>query len=263
MSYKEKRLAVLLCGDLRTWSQTYENIFKYAKMWGEQIDYYFATWNSTQDIWIPIAGKNIHIDSKRPVTEQEIVDKFYGRNLIDYKILDLIKFSDKTVTFYYQAYLAKVANIAKRRYELDNKFVYDQVIEIRPDLGFVFEQKQKQEECMQHCEDFEYKISHTFYGDNKSIKLPHLTDFYYRSNSLTNDILGNRYWFGRAEMEYNQTQYSINTNNHWLLLSYVYTRRLVDNHLMNDPGSQYTLEEHGIWPLRPAGVDGRDNPQVI
>jgi hypothetical protein len=254
MSYKEKRLAILICGDLRTWSHTYENIFKYAEMWGETVDYYFATWNSTQDIWIPIEGKTIHIDSKRPVTEQEIVDKFYGRNLIDCKIMDLDKFSNRMVTFYYQAYLAKVANISKRRYELDNKFVYDQVIEIRPDLDIIFEQKQQQEECMQHCEDFEYKISHIFYGN---IRLPHLTDFYYRSNSLTNDVLGNRYWFGRIQMEYNQAHWSINTNNHWLLLSYVYTRRLLDNQLMNNPGSQYTLEEHGIWPLRPPSVTER------
>jgi hypothetical protein len=259
MSYKEQRLAVLICGDLRTWTQAYENIFKYAEMWGEAVDYYFATWNSTQDIWIPIEGKTVHIDSKRTVTEQEIVDKFHGRNLIDCKIMDLNNFSNRMVTFYYQAYLAKIASISKRRHELDNKFVYGQVIEIRPDLGFVFEQKQQQEECMRHCEDFEYKISHTFYGNN--IKLPHLTDFYYRSNSLTSDVLGNRYWFGRAGMEYNQGQYTINTNNHWLLLSYVYTRRLLDNQLMNDPGSQYTLEEHGIWPLRPPSVDGRSDPQ--
>ena len=259
MSYKEKRLAVLICGDLRTWSQTYENIFKYAEMWGEAVDYYFATWNTTQDIWIPIEGKTLHIDSKRLVTEQEIVDKFHGRNLINYRIMNLDKFGDRMITFYYQAYLSKVVNIFKRRYELNNKFVYDQVIEIRPDLGFVFEQKQKQEACMRHCKDFEYKISHTFYGS--SIKLPHLTDFYYRSNSLTNDVLGNRYWFGRSRMEYNQSHYTINTNNHWLLLSYVYTRRLLDNQLMNDPGSQYTLEEHGIWPLRPTSVDCRGNPQ--
>lgn len=254
MSYKEQRLAVLICGDLRTWSQTYENIFKYAEMWGETVDYYVATWNSTQDIWIPIEGKTVHIDSKRPVTEQEIVDKFHGRNLIDCKIMDLSKLDTTLVTFYYQAYLSKITNISKRKYELDNKFVYDQVIELRPDLDIDFEKKKRQQNCMEHCNDFEYKISHLFYGN---IKIPHLTDFYYRGNSLTNDVLSNRYWFGCNIMKFNQSNQSINTNNHWLLLSYVYTRRLVDNHLMNNPGNQYTLEEHGIWPLRPPSVTGR------
>lgn len=252
MSYKVQRLAVLLCGDLRTWVDTHQGIFRYCEQWSDKVDYYFATWNTTRDIWIPPQQTR---DTLRAVSSYEIVKCFQGRNLIDLQVIDLAKFRETTVTYYFQAYLSKIANIAKRRYELDNDFVYDQVIELRPDLNITFADKQGQELEMSDCDNFEYKISHVHYGDD--VKTPHLTDFYYRGNSLTNDILSNRYWYELDKMQFHQAHYGISTNNHWLLYSYICTRRLVDNKLMTDPGGQYTLEEHGIWPLRPPSVTDR------
>ena len=254
MSYNVERLAVLLCGDLRTWDQACESIFKYSESIGKTVDYYFATWNSTRDLWI---HPSLRDQTKRYISEQEITSKFSERNLVSVRIFDLDKVDQYAVTYYYQSFLSKIANIEKRKYELANNFVYDQVIELRPDLGVDFDAKENGIgiKNIRDCKNFEYKISHVHYGCD--LRIPHLTDFYFRSDSFTNDVLSNRYWFSKDTMKYSQAHSGLNVNNHWLLSSYVMHRRLLDNELFSDPGILYTIEEHGIWPIRPNTVTDR------
>jgi hypothetical protein len=258
MSSKINRLAVLLCGDLRTWDTTADNIFKLMESCADNVDYYFATWTTTQDFWCPQtesikSQRTESIKSQRAVQEHEITDKFHGRNLIKYQLVELSKYdpAERLPTFYYQAYLSKLANIFKRRYELENNFVYDQVIELRPDLGIEFQGKPSL--GMKPCREFEYSISHTFYGP-EGMYLGMLSDFYYRAASFTNDIISNRCTYYHHDTP--TTNYlcglTIVNHNHWLLFSYIYSRLLVNHYVINHTGDFYSAEENAMWPVYPA-----------
>lgn len=210
----------MICGDLRLWPQAAEYIFNFAETRAHQVDYYFATWSTTRDHWWP---EDKSINSIRPVQDSDILDKFVGRNLIDCTIADQTRLPRHDITIYYQSYLAKLANLAKRKYELENDFKYDQVIEVRPDLYLT-----ERVDSIPVCKDFEV-IAGTPY-DNNSVPFTQLNDFYYRSSSIGNDIISNRYYY-RKSIEVLKFQNSFNhwghkLNNHWVLYDYLFARRI-------------------------------------
>jgi hypothetical protein len=228
MSAKIKKLAVLICGELRSWNRASDYIFAFAEDNALQVDYYFATWADTRDFWWP---EEHSISSTRKVDPAEITSKFVDRNLINYKIINQAVLPRHDITFYYQSYLAKIANTLKRRHEFDNNFVYDQVMELRPDL---YKPHSTTYNAMVMCNEFEYLIG-TIY-DSDIISFPQIGDFYNRANSFTNDVIGNRFYYTNSvkmsKFNNTLTYWPTQMNNHWVLLDYLLARRLasmVDN----------------------------------
>jgi hypothetical protein len=175
------RVAVIIAGQLREWHRSAEPMFKYFSSQSDNVDYYFATWYVTRDYWWP---EHISERTERPVLYTEITDVFaqHNQRLIDFQIVESIP--RENITYYYQGYLTKLANIAKRKYELENNFVYDQVVVIRPDLYISYKKHQ-----WALCNDYEYNIG-PMYNDHNGVLS--IEDFYFRSNSWTNDILSAR-----------------------------------------------------------------------
>jgi len=218
-SHKINKLAVLLCGDFRAWPRASEYIFKYADQLSADVDYYFSTWTETSDYWYTDINE---LKTKRPVTDDDVTKEFikYNKNLINYR-LATNRLDQHTSTFYYQSYLAKMANIMKRRYELDNSFIYDQVVEIRPDLYI------DAGPCViDNLNDFECLLYIENPGD---VTVPGATDLHYRSNSFGNDLMANRFYHQKSfALNYvkNFTLYDNIINNHQILADYMYQKRL-------------------------------------
>jgi hypothetical protein len=219
---KLNRIAVLLAGDFRQWPRAAEYIFAFAEQQAVTVDYYFATWTTTQDFW---CTNKKEARTRRPVTNNDITCEFvkYNKNLINFQLVKQIIQPDTTqhftdVTFYYQTYLAKLANIMKRRYELDNDFVYDQVFEIRPDL-YIFDEFN----IPVKLTDFEWLNEICYKQDGRFHQWPVAQDLYYQANSFSNDIMAERFYYKKS-IEYNHTDNNI--NNHWILCDYSYARRM-------------------------------------
>jgi len=239
------RLAVLLVGDLRLWSRASSYIFSFAEHLSSNVDYYFATWNKTRDHWWP---EEKSISSIRDVTEQEIIAPFGDRNLINVQIVDQsATIPRQHLTIYYQSFLAKLANLAKNRHEFANGFVYDHVIEIRPDLYISHERLLQPEEKLP--KDFEY-IAGSEYTNN-TFPYPQLNDFYSRSSSIGNDVISNRFfrqgylYTGNFQHKYSPS----GPNNHWVLLDYLYARRMSGRSFGH-------YETDGQIPVRPNFPEG-------
>jgi len=198
-----KRLAVLLVGEYRTWPIASAAIFNFFNNRAEQIDYYFVTWDKSGEQFI---------------SDADITDYFQNKNLIAYKRVPV---KNENHTYYKQTYLAKVANILKRTTEQTQEFVYDQVVETRPDM---FLRPNGLEWKL--CPDFYHRISIV---DEYYLGQPWMLDLYYRSSSLTNDILSNRYY--NCVSKFNDLANQISgvsfRNHHWYLARYVMDHNLI------------------------------------
>lgn len=223
---KLNRVAVLLAGDFRLWSRASEYIFAFAERQAVVVDYYFATWTTTQDYWYTT---DLAMKEKRPVTEADITCEFvkHNKNLINFQLATQL--TDITITSnYYQSYLGKIAGIMKRRYELDNNFVYDQVFEIRPDL-YIHDEVN----APVTLTDFECLGQIDYKHSNHPMHFPQATDFYYQANSFGHDVMAERYYYQKTieSVKFNLPQYKIKhwpmiMHNHWILTDYIYARRL-------------------------------------
>jgi hypothetical protein len=169
-----KTLAVLLAGEFRTWPKCSSYLFKFFQGRASRVDYFFATWTTSNDL------------PDKQITDADVREPFdkYRQNLISSSIVGPI--GRKIYTFYNQAYLAKIANILKREHEIRHNFVYDQVVETRPDIYI-----RSRNPHWIPMKDYEF-CNCSYVGDHRGFDA--IDDIYYRSNSFTNDIIANRYW---------------------------------------------------------------------
>lgn len=208
---------MLLSGDFRLWPRASEYIFDFAEHLAHEVDYYFATWTTTRDYWYPQPKSKL---TERAVTENDVTEKFLGRNLVAYKLVEQIP--EYPTSNYYQSYLGNIANILKRKHELANNFVYDQVIEMRPDLLIVDNAEPiifKNFECLVHI----------MYEGN--IHFPQAMDFYYQANSFSSDVMSSRFYYQKSieatKFQYDQyTHWPLPMHNHWALVDFIYARRM-------------------------------------
>ena len=218
------RLAVLLNGQLRLWVKAAPYLFKYFESQSYNVDYYLASWNTTRTFWWP---EEHSIHTNRPVLDTEITDIFhqYGKTLIDYQLVDQIK--REPMTYFYFTWLSKLTNLMKRRHEWKNNFVYDQVVEVRPDLYIA-----PSLPPWRPCEEYQYVSGGmALYTDKTNGHLYH-NDFYYRSTSWSNDVLSNRglnkpndkMTFTGNSRELRDTP----TDNHQLLSEWILKRKITE-----------------------------------
>lgn len=222
---KISRAAVLIAGDFRAWPRASEYIFSFVEAQAAQVDYYFATWTTTRDYWYP---QSESIKTQRIVTDADVTVKFAesNRNLIGYKLLPQIP--EMPGSNYYQSYLANAANILKRRHELEHKFVYDQVFEIRPDLYIVDVNPHSEPRFFREFECLVDVITDA-QPDNKR-HFPEAMDFYYQTSSFGSDVMCGRFYYRKSihtSSYCDQTKHwPLPIHNHWVLTDYVYVRRL-------------------------------------
>ena len=207
-----KTLAVLFAGEFRTWPRCAKYMFNFFKKPEYQVDYFFATWSTSNDL----PGKT--------VSTEDVLTPFiqHGKNPVSVNIIKPI--GRKVNTFYNQAYLAKVANILKRAHEITNNFVYDQVVETRPDLYLrPFNKVWIPMKDYEFCNCGHYEKYRNYYS---------IEDVYFRSNSFTNDIIANRYWNRKSKEHYvyhpnDRTNYIEGwTNHHSLAIEYFLANRI-------------------------------------
>jgi hypothetical protein len=216
------RIAVIITGEVRTWSITKQSIFDYVESLSDNIDYYFVSWNETTEFWKHDSLRQI----KKTVTDADIIQSFNNRNLVSYKLIPLIETDNG---YYLRAHLSKIANILKRQYELKNDFIYDQVVELRPDVYIP-----KKSNVKIACCDFEYVVGevYTHYQE-----LPSIPDLYLRTSSAGNDILATRNSYNRFDdikqfknllvrsMDFEPVPSS--RDPHYILLDFIMSKRLI------------------------------------
>lgn len=161
------RLAVVIAGELRTWNKISDYIFSSFRNKAKQVDYFFVTWDTSGDI---------------SIVPDNITTNFHNENLIGYKI---VKNISETHTFYRQQYLIKIGNILKQEHELANNFIYNQVVVTRPDVFL----KDHEESQWTNCPDFIYSVDWALPSLVNENFTSICDDLYYRSNSLTDDVL--------------------------------------------------------------------------
>jgi len=175
------RTAVMIVGELRTWARAAERMFTYFDYQQHIMDYYFATWTSTRDFWWP---EHNSVITNRSVREDEITLPFRtnGKNLVDYIMIENNVREDRT--YYYQARLSHLINQSKKKQQQEQGFIYDHVVEIRPDLYL-----------MDPLTLWGEEPEHNMYGGPVRIENGQtmMQDFYYRSSSPVHDILADRY----------------------------------------------------------------------
>lgn len=203
------RLAVILVGELRTWKTASQYLFRLFEERAHQVDYFFVTWNVTSQTGDLIS-----------VTDSDVLTPFqlHNKTLISYKILEPI--GRHKTTFYNQAWLAKFGNILKRRHEINNNFVYDQVVETRPDCYF-----RSSNSPWIICKDFEYEGTAPKTGDHGLLSM---ADVYFRSTSGTNDLIADRYYFNKSADHtqiINETHWDF-YNHHWVMYE-IFNKRLL------------------------------------
>lgn len=203
------RLAVVLVGEFRTWKIASKYLFQFFEERANQVDYFFVTWNVSSQ-----TGKLIG------VTDNDVVEPFvkFKQNLIEHKILEPI--GRHNSTFYNQAWLSKIGNLLKRKYEAKNNFFYDQVVETRPDVYF-----RRHDSLWTFCKDFEYEGGLSYQFDSALAGMP---DVYVRTSSITSDVVADRYYYKKSKDVrniINATHWEF--NNHHLTLSEIFYKRKI------------------------------------
>lgn len=205
---KINKLAILIAGELRTWTDTVPYIFKFFNGQANQVDYFFVTWNVDG-----ITGNLL------PVKLDDIISPFneYKQNLIAYSIENPIE--RRAITYYYQAWLALKANELKRKHEQSNNFVYDQVVETRPDLYL----RKPMQKLLYPIPPMTAYNNYRPINEIQGIPITYrklIDDVYIRSDSPTNDIISQRYFYSFPEENYGpktingEVVYDPNCTNH-------------------------------------------------
>lgn len=200
-------LAVLLAGEFRTWEKCASYMFKFFEGQAERIDYFFATWTESSDL------------PNKQITQDLVKEKFieHDKNLVAQVVIPPI--GRKNSTFYNQAYLAKFANVLKRENEIRNNFIYDQVVETRPDIYI-------RRNVSKWIAMKDYEFCNCNHITKSSQNFDSIDDVYYRTNSFTNDIMANRYWHRKPYNSYVQMPLSDKIylqswhNHHCMIMEY-------------------------------------------
>lgn len=175
------RLAVILIGQYRTWPICSKYLLNFFEDKAEQIDYFFVTWNKTSTYF-----NGQWSESTVDVTDNDITRFFGNGQKLTYKILPDIQ---NIHTYYRMAYLSGEANKLKKDAESSDNFIYDQVVETRPDMYLRSYPKGGLECKWSSCQDFEYNGGEITNIGHRDLFMP---DCYLRTNSLTHDIVSQR-----------------------------------------------------------------------
>lgn len=181
--HKFNKVAVIFVGHYRTFKMCLPNNLFFLNKLSNHIDYYFITWDKIdyttsdyqRDGMLAVGNVDPNLDIQiyfgKSLKGMKIVNSdLLGVDLLDTNRRGLSKLINLT-------YLSKIGNSLKQLYEKEHNFVYDQVIEMRPDIV--------------HYPD-SYNHSNFFFNCSENDLV---TDFsVYNLNSESNNLIGNWYW---------------------------------------------------------------------
>jgi hypothetical protein len=205
--YKMNRLAVILIGQYRTWPICAPYLQNFFASKTKQVDYFFVTWNKTgtyhNGLW---SAADI------TVTEEDILQYFKTTNVVC-KMLPEIP---ERNTYYKMAYLAREANKLKLQKEQEENFIYNSVVETRPDLFLAPGAHEWSE-----CKDLMY------YGDKISVLNGNMFigDTYLRTSSETYNIVSNR--IAKCTSKVSSLARSLGNYHHKMLANYLQENNVV------------------------------------
>lgn len=139
---KYNRIAVVLVGHYRTIKQCLPHQIWFFNQMATTVDYYFVTWETNDYIHSEIIKNKL---SSLTRYDTDIRLNIFGSLLKGHRFVEELTFPNFRFTqndnyglwkVLRLTYLAKIAQQLKKEYEIKNNFVYDQVIETRPDLFF-------------------------------------------------------------------------------------------------------------------------------
>lgn len=216
-------LAVILIGQVRTWSICAKYLQRHFKNRARQVDYFFVTWDTTNKNF----ENNDYTSELTTVTPEDILPYFNAdSNLAAYRIVPDIPIKHR---FFRMAFLSKIAEQLKDQYEIAHGFRYKQVVETRPDMYF-----RSTDAEWPICEAYQYSggnIEHTDLG-------PFVPDCYFRMDSGYHKILSNR--LTQFDLQYaflKEETIKYKTGNHGYMASY-----LLDQNFNSIPQKDHEFE---------------------
>ena len=188
---KFDRIAVLLVGHYRTFTICQPYMINFFNLIADTVDYYFVSWSQSDYQTSPIVQSGL--DTIKNLRYNEDINLYFGNLLKGVKLVDV-----NDSPYYSQTslplglyrvinltYLSAIAQKLKKDYEEKNNFVYDQVIETRPDLLLM-----RTGSSLHKCYNNEVIMSRDIVNPTF-----HSGNWYWRSTSATNDLLANRHGF--------------------------------------------------------------------
>lgn len=180
------RIAVIFVGHIRTLALCLPNNRYFFNTMGKQVDYYVVTWDQF-DYESSDYQRDRSLDMSIKVDQRRNIEIYFGSLLkgikvIDNNTLNFNKISSSNHRGLWKmlnlTYLSKIGNSLKQAYEKENNFIYDQVIEMRPDIV--------------HNPHQEYKDSWFFKCTDNEL----VTDLckYNMQQLESESLIGNWYW---------------------------------------------------------------------
>ena len=192
--HKFDRIAVVFVGHIRTLTVCLPNNRYFFNRMGKQVDYYVVTWDEF-DYESSDYQRDDLLDMSKKVNQHRDIEVYFGSLLKGIKMIssDTLDFN-KISTSEYRGlwkmlnltYLSKIGNLLKQTYEKENNFIYDQVIEMRPDIVHNPHREYK-DSWFFNCKDNELVTDLCKYNTLQSDSEILIGNWYWRMNSNTHN----------------------------------------------------------------------------
>lgn len=193
VDHKFDRIAVIFVGHIRTLSLCLPNNMYFFNTMGKRVDYYVVTWDEN-DYKSSDYQKNGWLNGCKKVNQTLDIQIYFGSLLKGIKIIDSndVNFDNVAPTrrglwkMLNLTYLSKIGNSLKHTYEKENNFVYDQIIEMRPDIIHNINREYK-DSWFFKCKDNELVTDFCKYNTRQTDSEILIGNWYWRMNSDTHN----------------------------------------------------------------------------
>ena len=191
---KFDRIAVIFVGHIRTLAICLPNNMHFFNKMSKQVDYYVVTWDQF-DYESSDYQRDGLLDMSKKVNQHRDIEVYFGSLLKGIKMissdtLDFNKISNSERRGLWKmlnlTYLSKIGNSLKQTYEKENDFIYDQVIEMRPDIVHNPHREYK-DSWFFNCKDNELVTDLCKYNMQKSDSEILIGNWYWRMNPDTHN----------------------------------------------------------------------------
>ena len=223
---KFDRIAVIFVGHIRTLAICLPNNMHFFNKMSKQVDYYVVTWDQF-DYESSDYQRDGLLDMSKKVNQHRDIEVYFGSLLKGIKMissdtLDFNKISNSERRGLWKmlnlTYLSKIGNSLKQTYEKENDFIYDQVIEMRPDIVHDPHRKYK-DTWFFKCKDNELVTDLCKYNTLQTDSEILIGNWYWRMNSNTHNKFSKIYDF---LINSPNTQIQKTTSFHSVLIDYFY-----------------------------------------
>lgn len=189
--HKFNRIAVIFVGHLRTFVTCLPNNMHFFNKMSKTVDYYLITWDQSDYTSSDYQRDNLLDITK--VKQNFDIEIYFGSLLKGVKVIDssIVNFDMKNQKnrglskLINLTYLSKLGNEMKQTYEKTNNFVYDQVIETRPDIVH-YPDEQKEFPFFFKCDNNDLITDLSIWNVMPSSKFL-IGNWYWRMNSETHN----------------------------------------------------------------------------